>query len=312
MAAITSACFALLTQQRSCVRIAGTSATCVPLRSTAARPAVQQLVIGLAPLRRRQQAAPPCATSSGSGDEPSTPPPQQQSDATSLLSSVGLFVLWGALAGYAFLVAPNQTPLRDSYFLEKLVGLGAADGVPLNTIVQQLFLAMGIWPLVYTALLIPSGKSGNGIPAWPFVTASYAVGAFALLPFMALWQPPKEPPSVPAVAEDLQGVGNLLQKGMESPLVAFLCLAGAVSCVGQVALAGAPQWNSYFKLLEESRFINVMTIDFCSLTALAPFWMANDAALRKWEQRDSLLPVLSVLPLFGPIIYLCLRPKAQT
>ena len=78
-------------------------------------------------------------------------------------------------------------------------------------------------------------------------------GAFGLLPFMALWQPPKEPPKVPAAAEDLQGPGNLMQKGMESPLVAFLCLAGAVACVGQAALAGAPQWNSYFKLLEESR-----------------------------------------------------------
>ena len=59
------------------------------------------------------------------------------------------------------------------------------------------------------------------------------------------------------------------------------------------------------------RFINVMTIDFCTLTALAPFWMANDAALRKWEQHDSLLPFLSMLPLFGPVIYLCLRPRAQ-
>lgn len=55
----------------------------------------------------------------------------------------------------------------------------------------------------------------------------------------------------------------------------------------------------------------VMTIDFLTLTTLAPFWMANDAALRKWDQRDSLLPILSVLPVFGPIIYLCLRPKAQ-
>jgi hypothetical protein len=102
-------------------------------------------------------------------------------------------------------------------------------------------------------LVRSGGKSGNGIPAWPFVTLSYAFGAFALLPFMALWQPPKEAPTVPAAAEDLQGVGNLMQKGMESPLVAFLCLAGAVACVGQAAAAGVDQWNAYFKLLEESR-----------------------------------------------------------
>ncbi len=56
------------------------------------------------------------------------------------------------------------------------MGLGEADGVAINMIVQQLFLVMGVWPLVYTALLIPSGKSGNGVPAWPFVTLSYAFG----------------------------------------------------------------------------------------------------------------------------------------
>jgi hypothetical protein len=77
-------------------------------------------------------------------------------------------------------VQPNQTPLRDSYFLEKLVGLGVEDGVQLNVIVQQLFLIMGVWPLVYTALLVPSGKSNNGVPSWPFLTLSYAFGKLKL------------------------------------------------------------------------------------------------------------------------------------
>jgi hypothetical protein len=97
-------------------------------------------------------------------------------DASSLASSVGLFALWAGLVAYAFLLSPNQTPFRDRYFVEKLIGLGVDDGVPLNAIVQQLFLIMGVWPLVYTALLVPSGKSDNGVPAWPFLTVSYGVG----------------------------------------------------------------------------------------------------------------------------------------
>ena len=43
------------------------------------------------------------------------------------------------------------------------------------------------------------------------------------------------------------------QKGMESPLVAVLCLGGAAWCVAQAALAGPQQWDAYFRLLEESR-----------------------------------------------------------
>ncbi len=53
------------------------------------------------------------------------------------------------------------------------------------------------------------------------------------------------------------------------------------------------------------------TLDFLTLTTLVPFWMSNDAEARKWEQRDQLLPLLSVLPVVGPALYLVLRPKTD-
>lgn len=62
---------------------------------------------------------------------------------------------------------------RDEYVLRSLVGLGTYQ---VNEVFKQLFFIMGIWPLIYTALLIPAGKSGNNVPAWPFVTLSYAFG----------------------------------------------------------------------------------------------------------------------------------------
>lgn len=162
--------------------------------------------------------------------------------------------------------------------------------------------------------------------------------------------PHTRPPS------SLRRIPHPKQKGMESPVVGLLCLVGAVACLGQAALAGPAQWNTYFKLLEESRwvagwgsvqrgagwgrragclccgsacppvcclpacapqttpqrrFINVMSTDFLCLTALAPFWMSNDAQLRGWDKRDTLVPLLSVLPVVGPALYLCLRPRAQ-
>ena len=135
-------------------------------------------------------------------------------------------------------------------------------------------------------------------------------GAFGLLPFMALWQPPAEPPALPPAAEELEGPGNLMLKGMESPLPGALALLGALLCIGQAATAGGAAWSEFIGLLQSSRFTHVMTIDFLTLTTLAPFWMTNDAELRRWERRDALLPLLSVLPVVGPAIYLCLRPRA--
>jgi hypothetical protein len=46
-----------------------------------------------------------------------------------VLGNVGTVAAYAGLLFYAFKLSPNQTPLRDGYFIEKLVGLGANDGV---------------------------------------------------------------------------------------------------------------------------------------------------------------------------------------
>lgn len=249
-------------------------------------------------------------TCQATGKEPSTDDLPERGGSGNLIGSIGLFALWGGLAAYAFLLSPNQTPLRDQYFIEKFVGL-TTDPVPINTVFFYLFYIMGIWPLIYTALLVPAAKSRNGVPAWPFFTLSYGFGAFALLPFMALWQPLEKRPKLPPSKADLEGPGNILGLGMESPVLAWLLLAGSVFCVGQLATAGATSWAEYIRLFQESRLVHVTTVDFLTLSTLAPFWMENDASLRQWDGRDKLLPVLSFIPVIGPALYLCLRPKAE-
>ena len=39
---------------------------------------------------------------------------------------------------------------------------------------------------------------------------SLRTGAFGLLPFMALWTPPKDPPALPPAKKDLEGVRNIM------------------------------------------------------------------------------------------------------
>ena len=66
-------------------------------------------------------------------------------------------------AVYGFGLSPNQTPYRDMYFLEKLVGLGADDGVKINIVFSNLCFLMGVWPAIYSSLLLPTAKSGNKV-----------------------------------------------------------------------------------------------------------------------------------------------------
>ena len=243
------------------------------------------------------------------------PSSQQQSDddssSNNTLLSVGLLGLWAGLVSYAFFLSPNQTPLRDQYFIMKVLNL-VEDTVPINDLFYWIFFVMGIFPLIYTALLIPAGKSRNNIPVWPFTTLSYLFGAYALFPYMALWQPLKTPPQLPPSEEDLQGAGNLLAKGMESPVLALGLFGGALFCVYNIVTAAADgaTLGEYIKLFQESRLVHATTLDFITLSSLAPFWMSNDADLRKWEPRNTFIPIFSVLPVVGPALYLVLRPKA--
>ena len=55
----------------------------------------------------------------------------------------------------------------------------------MNPVFFSLFNMMGVYPAVYAALLVPGGRSAGGLPAWPFITGSFFLGAFALLPYMA-------------------------------------------------------------------------------------------------------------------------------
>lgn len=44
------------------------------------------------------------------------------------------------------------------YFLKKLVNVIGDDGFELNKVLVAEWYIMGLWPLVYSMLLIPSGR----------------------------------------------------------------------------------------------------------------------------------------------------------
>ncbi|MEW5308412.1 MAG: hypothetical protein WDW38_000376 [Sanguina aurantia] len=146
------------------------------------------------------------------------------------------------------------------------------------------------------------------VPAWPFLAGSCFLGVFALLPFMAQWRPMKEN-VLPPPAEELEGWNKLFMKGAETAYLPLALLLASSLLVGQAATAGGAAWSEYLQLFDESRFIHVTSIDFAMLTALLPFWMGNDAQLRNWGPRDTVVPILSCLPVVGPALYLVLRPK---
>lgn len=221
-------------------------------------------------------------------------------------TSFVLFGLWSGLMCYVFFLAPNQTPLTDMYFLKKLLNLKGDDGFQMNQVLVGLWYIMGLWPLVYSMLLLPSARSSKGsIPVWPFLVLSFFGGAYALIPYFALWKPP--PP--PVEETELQRWPlNLL----ESKLTAVITLAAGIGIIIYAGLSSGDVWKEFYQYFRESRFIHVMSIDFSLLSAFAPFWIYNDMTARKWYDKGSWLLPLSVIPFLGPALYLLLRPSVPT
>ncbi|XVF31923.1 hypothetical protein REPUB_Repub17cG0037000 [Reevesia pubescens] len=218
-------------------------------------------------------------------------------------TSILLFVLWGALMYYVFNLTPDQNPSRDMYFLKKLLNLKGDDGFRMNEVLVSLWYIMGLWPLVYSMLLLPTGRSSkNSIPTWPFLVFSCFGGAYALLPYFVLWSPP--PPPVEET-ELKKWPLNFL----ESKLTAGISLAAGVGLIIYAGLANADVWGEFYQYFRESKFIHITSLDFTLLSAFAPFWVYNDMTARKWHDKGFWLLPLSLVPLLGPALYLVLRPS---
>ncbi|MCO5558573.1 hypothetical protein L7F22_012158 [Adiantum nelumboides] len=79
-------------------------------------------------------------------------------EAMGSLSSAFIFAFWAGLIAYCAFLAPNQTPVIDKYFLEKLLNPKGDEGFQLNLVMTCLWYLMGLWPAIYWMLLIPSGR----------------------------------------------------------------------------------------------------------------------------------------------------------
>jgi len=199
-------------------------------------------------------------------------------------------LLWVGLVSYAFLLAPPNQP--DTFELIKNLSTGQWTGI--NPLIIALFNIMGVWPMIYGCLLFIDGR-GQKIPAWPFATFSFGVGAFALLPYLALREPNTQ----------FSGQKNLFLKILDSRWLGLILTIGSVTLVSY-GLLGA-DWGDYIQQFQTSRFIHVMSLDFCLLCLIFPALLGDDMA-RRGINNPALFWAVALIPLFGPLAYLCLRP----
>ena len=97
-------------------------------------------------------------------------------------------------------------------------------------------------------------------------------------------------------------------RALESRVTAAVLLVATLGLAGKALSAGGAAWEDFGHLFLESKFVHVTTVDFVTLTLTAPFWVWNDASVRRY-QGPALL--FALLPLLGPVLWLNVRPRSE-
>ena len=198
-------------------------------------------------------------------------------------------LIWISFISYAFFFSPAASP--DT--LDLIIDLSTGNLQEINPLVVSLFNLMGVLPAIYACLLLFDGK-GQKIPAWVFAIGCFGLGAFALLPYLAFRE------------SNIVGDGdkNLLLKILESPITGLILTFAAIALLGSGIIYG--DWGDFVLQWQTNQFIHIMGLDFCLLSLLFPT-LVKDDSLRRGIKNPEIFWVISFIPLFGTLIYLCLR-----
>lgn len=199
------------------------------------------------------------------------------------------WLIWLFFTGYAFLLAPPDSPET----LQLIINLSTGQWTGINPLIIALFNLMGLWPMIYAAVMLFDGSDQKFPPGF-FNAASFAVGAFAILPYLGLRQPNK---TVIVTATPLL-------KFLDNRWLVVAIGIGSIGLLSYGCIQG--NWSNFVHSWQTQRFIHVMTLDFLMLSALFPVLVKDDLRRRGGQ---SWLWGLSFIPLLGAIAYLYLRPR---
>ncbi|HAX76536.1 MAG TPA: DUF2834 domain-containing protein [Cyanobacteria bacterium UBA11372] len=205
------------------------------------------------------------------------------------LRKVAFWLLWMGFVCYAFLLAPPNQPGTP----ELIQNLSTGNWQGINTLVVSLFNIMGVWPMIYACVLLADGR-GQKLPAWLFTGLSFGVGAFAILPYLGLREPNR----------GFVGSKNITLKILDSRFTGFILTLVTVGLVAYGLRDG--NWGDFIQQWRSDRFIHVMSLDFCLLCLIFPALLGDDMA-RRGMKNPLVFWAVSLIPLFGPLVYLCLR-----
>lgn len=208
-----------------------------------------------------------------------------------MLRKIILWFIWVAFVSYTLWLAPLDAPETLPTVQKLLTGQWAE----INPYLISLFSLMGVWPMIYACLIFVDGKT-QPIPAWPYWIASNGAGALALLPYLVMRRSNQQAPAPQ----------TRLLKSLESRWTGVALLLTTIGLIAYALLLG--DWPAYVHQCQTQTFPYLMSLDFLTLTLVFPALLGDDMARRGLNNRR-LFWTVALIPLFGPLLYLCFRPS---
>jgi len=197
-------------------------------------------------------------------------------------------VMWLGLLLLATLpLIPEGTPAATV-----IANMLRMDFAEVNGITFAVFNLLGVLPAACAAILLyDTGR----LPPQPFVIGSFFLGGFALLPYLA-WRRTDMP---------LRAEPDPFTRALGSAAAGLIYVVLAAVLVLLAILWGDPR--AYWQQAMQSKFIAVMSLDFLILTAVMHRLVSVDRARRITHETPLLRLMSTVIPLFGPLLYLSRR-----
>jgi hypothetical protein len=206
-----------------------------------------------------------------------------------------LWLLWGGFIVYIILFAPA---LHLDSTLKLLKNLITFQWAAINPVILSLFSLVGIWLLIFSSLLFFDGRM-QSIRFYPFALASIASGTIGLIPYLALREP----------NQSFTGKKDAFLKVLDSRFFTVSLTITTLGLLGYALIFG--DWNAFINEFISDKFINGMSIAFWLFYLVFPTQILDDdIGRRNWnsETMGQFYLFIALVPLFGPLVYLCLRP----
>lgn len=212
-----------------------------------------------------------------------------------LIRKTLLGLIWIIFTSYTIQKAPLDKPSTWS-IVGKLLTLRWGE---LNPIIPIIFCLMGVWPMIYAGLMFADGRMQN-LRAFPYFLGSNFTGVLTLLPYFLLRQRNQE---FYGEKDDWLDLVDRQSTGQTLLVITIILLAWAI-------VAG--DWEDYWYQFQTEPFVQLISLDFCLMCLAFPLTsLFDDDLARRGIQDSRVFWAVASVPLFGPLVYLCLRPELE-